>query len=107
MFYSNCFLEATKQKLRDWEHVKITYIPARYNECFCPHFLWTDGEYDYDFGVRRYLHWWERVWFKGEIRKRNRGFNEKWKQYRIAKKKRNAEYNEFFGDSELLEGGTE
>lgn len=59
MFYSNCFLEAIKHKLKDWKHVKITYIPPRYNEVFCPHFLWSDGENDYDFGVERHIRWWE------------------------------------------------
>lgn len=96
MFYSNCFLEAVKHKLKDWNHVKIAYIPPQYNECFCPHFLWSDGEYDYDFGVERYLKWYERFWFKGEIRIRKLGFNQKWKAYRIAKKERKAEYIEFF-----------
>lgn len=64
MFYSNCFFEAIRHKLKDWRHVKITYIPPQYNECFCPHFLWSDGQDDYDFGVERYLKWWERFWFK-------------------------------------------
>lgn len=88
MYYSNCFIEAIKHKLLDWRHVKITYIPPQYNECFCPHFLWSDGQADYDFGVEWYLKWWERFWFKGEIRKRKLGWNEKWKQYRIDKKMR-------------------
>lgn len=96
MFYSNCFLEAVKHKLKDWKHVKITYIPPRYNEVFCPHFLWSDGENDYDFGVERHIRWWEILWFKGEIRKRKLGWNQRWKAYRIAKKKRRAEYKEFF-----------
>ena len=47
---------------------------------FCPHFLWCDGQADYDFGVERYLKWWERFWFKGEIRKRKIGWNQHWKQ---------------------------
>ena len=96
MFYSNCFMEAIKHKLKDWKHVKITYIPPRYNEVFCPHFLWSDGENDYDFGVERHIRWWEIIWFKGEIRKRKLGWNQRWKAYRIAKKRRRAEYKEFF-----------
>ena len=40
--------------------------------------------------------WYERFWFKGEIRKRKLGWNKKWKSYRIAKYKRQAEYEEFF-----------
>lgn len=95
-FCSNCFFEAMKAKLRDWENVKITYIPPKYNECYCPHFLWSDGKSDYDFGVERYLKWYERLWFKGEIRQRRLGWNERWKAYRIARYKRNATYEEFF-----------
>lgn len=86
MFYSNCLFETIKHKIKDWKNVKITYIPARYNTCFCPHFLWSDGKHDYDFGVERYLRWYERFWFKGEIRTRKLGFNQKWKAYLIATK---------------------
>ena len=92
MFYSNCMLEAIKAKLKDWKNVKITYIPPKYNECYCPHFLWSDGINDYDFGIERYLKWYERFWFKGEIRKRKLGWNKKWKSYRIARYKRKAKY---------------
>ena len=69
---------------------------TRYIECYCPHFLWSDGKNDYDFGTERYLKWYERLWFKGEVRKRNLGWNNKWKAYRIAKKDRNITYEEFF-----------
>ena len=87
-FYSNCFLEAIKAKVKDSKNVKITYIPPQYNEVFCPHFLWSDGKNDYDFGVERYLKWYEIFWFKGKIRCRQLGWNKKWKAYRIAKKKK-------------------
>ena len=50
MFYSNCLFESIKHKIKDWKNIKITYIPAQYNECFCHHFMWSDGEHDYDFG---------------------------------------------------------
>ena len=96
-FYSNCLLEAIKAKLRDWKNVKLTYIPPRYNEVFCPHFLWSDGIYDYDFGyVEKQLKWYQIFWFKGRIRQRALGWNKKWKSYRIAKKKHNARYTDFF-----------
>lgn len=94
-------LEAVKHKLRDWKNVKITYIPPQYNEVFCPHFMWSDGIADYDFGVERHLKWYEYPCFKGEIRKRQLGHNRKWKAYRIAKKKRDAEYKDFFGETEV------
>ena len=61
-----------------------------------PKLVWSDGEYDYDFGVKRYLKWYERFWFKGEIRKRKLGWNKKWKAYRIAKKNSGAEYKDYF-----------
>lgn len=103
MFYSNCFFEAIKAKLKNWKSVKITYIPARYNECYCPHFLWSDGEADYDFGIERYLRWYERIWFKGQIRKRKLGWNKRWKSYRIARRDSNtihATYESFFGEKD-------
>lgn len=87
MFYSNCFLEAIKHKVKDWKKVEITYIPPQYNELFCPHFLWSDGVYDYDFGIDKHLRWYQIFWFKGCIRQRAHGWNKKWKAYRIANKK--------------------
>jgi hypothetical protein len=42
--------------------------------------MWSDGEADYDFGVERDIKWYEAWWFKGEIRKRSLGFNEKYKE---------------------------
>lgn len=95
-FYSNCLIEALKHKLKDWENIKITYIPPQYNEVFCPHFLWYDGEFDYDFGVEKHLKWYQIFWFKGYIRQRKLGWNKRWKEYRIAKKKSNAQYTDYF-----------
>ena len=86
-FYSNCLLEALKHKFRNWNNVSITYISPRYNEVFCPHFLWSDGEHDYDFGVERELKWYEVFWFKGHIRQRKLGWNKRWKKYVIRRKK--------------------
>lgn len=44
------------------------------NEVFCPHFLWSDGEYDYDFGYEHKLPlifaW---TLHKGHIRRRALG----------------------------------
>ena len=78
-FYSNCLVEALKAKLKN-PKIKITYVSPFANERFCPHFLWSDGVNDYDFGVERHLKWYEIVWFKGHIRQRNLGFNEKYKK---------------------------
>lgn len=86
-FYSNCFIEAMKRKIRHPIRTKITYIRPRYGESyfFVPHFLWSDGEYDYDFGVERWLKPWEVFFFKGYIRQRSLGWNSKYKQNRIKK----------------------
>lgn len=86
-FYSNCLFEAVKHKFKNWSKVKITYVSPRYNEVFCPHFLWSDGEHDYDFGIERELKWFEIFWFKGYIRQRKLGWNNRWKEYVIRRKK--------------------
>lgn len=98
MFYSNCLLEAIKAKIRDPKRVRVTYLPPTINECFCPHFMWSDGVKDYDFDVERYLKWYERIWFKGCIRERGLGFNQRWKAYRrekICKRKLGIEIPDF------------
>lgn len=82
-FFSNCFIEAIKAKLKDWNNVKITYISPKYNAKFYPHFLWSDGKNDYDFGTIEKLKWYNVLLFKGCIRKRNLGFNKSWKQYKV------------------------
>lgn len=83
-FYSNCFIEMLKAKIHN-PQVKITYLPPSINECFCPHWMWSDGINNYDFGIERYVRPLERLWFKGHIRKRFLGFNKTWKQNRIDK----------------------
>lgn len=78
-FYSNCLFQALKAKLKNPKQVKITYVSPFDNEVFCPHFLWTDGKNDYDFGIERHLPLYKVLFFKGHIRKRNLGFNQKYK----------------------------
>jgi hypothetical protein len=78
-FYSNCLIEVLKAKLKN-PKIKITYVSPFANEVFCPHFLWSDGENDYDFGIERHLKWYEKLYFKGHIRQRELRFNEKYKQ---------------------------
>lgn len=79
-YYSNCIIEAFRAKLKDWKNVKITYISPFRNVVFCPHFLWSDGKYDYDFGYetrnRSISNW---TIHKGHIRQRELGFNQKYK----------------------------
>lgn len=74
-FYSNCFLEALKAKIKNPKKIKITLVPK--SEAKCLHFLWSDGENDYDFGAERKIKFY--LWFKGYIRKRPLGFNQKYK----------------------------
>ena len=76
-FYSNCFIETMKAKLKDPKNIKITIVPK--SEKGNPHFLWSDGKHDYDFGIEEHLPWYRIFWFKGHIRQRALGFNEKYK----------------------------
>ena len=74
-------IEAIKAKLRDWQHIRITYVSPFDNEVFCPHILWSDGRYDYDFGNegkgdQGIFNW---TLHKGHIRKRSLGFNQRYK----------------------------
>ena len=80
-FVSNCLIEAIKAKLKDWKHVKLTFVSPFHNEVFCPHILWSDGKYDYDFGNegkgdQGILNW---TLHKGHIIRRGLGFNQKYK----------------------------
>lgn len=80
-YYSNCLIEAVKAKLKDWSHIKIIYVSPFDNEVFCPHFFWSDGKYDYDFGIegmgaRGIIDW---TIHKGHVRKRGLGFAERYK----------------------------
>lgn len=44
--------------------------------------MWTDGEYDYDFGTPDWLNWYQIFWFKGTIRQYKLGFNKKYLAYK-------------------------
>lgn len=81
-YYSNCLIKALKAKIKNWKNVKLTFVSPFDNEVFCPHVMWTDGKYDYDFGNegkgdQGILNW---TLHKGHIRKRNLGFNDKYKK---------------------------
>lgn len=77
-FLSNCFLEAAKAKIKHPIKVRVTVVPR--SEANCPHFLWSDGVYDYDFGVERRLQGVQVLLFCGYIRRRGLGFNVKYKE---------------------------
>jgi hypothetical protein len=83
LFYSNCLIQAIKAKIKNPKKVKITYISPFKNEIFCPHFMWSDGIDDYDFTSNTISKWYQEYWFKGYIRKRTLGFNEKYKKHTI------------------------
>lgn len=76
-FYSNCLIEAINAKLENPD-VKITVVTK--GNRGVPHFLWSDGKYDYDFGTDKKLSRLQTLWFKGRIHKRALGFNEEYKR---------------------------
>lgn len=86
-FYSNCLFQALLHKLKHPTKTKLTYIRPKYGESFffVPHFLWSDGEYDYDFGVEKFIKPYQVFWFKGNVRRRKLGWNEQYKRRRIEK----------------------
>ena len=71
-FYSNCFIEMVKAKLRN-PAVKVMYLPAFLNECYCPHWMWLDDDGEHDFYSKGRLPWWKWFWHKGRIRTVHRG----------------------------------
>ena len=71
-FYSNCFFEALKAKIRN-PKVKIMYLPIFLNEVPCPHWMWLDEDGEHDFHYKRGLPWWKSIWHKGHIRTFHRG----------------------------------
>lgn len=77
-FLSNCLLEAAKAKIRHPVKTKITAV--LHSEAGCPHFLWSDGEYDYDFGVEQRLSGAQILLFRGYIRRRELGFNQRYRE---------------------------
>lgn len=76
-FYSNCLIEAIKAKIRHPIKIKIKYIPVRLNEVFCPHLMWHDGEYTYDFWAYEHLKPYQILWHKGRIRKNEYDYYDK------------------------------
>lgn len=88
-YYSNCFFEAIKAKLRNWKEVKIYFCKPRItpNGNFqMPHFMWEDTNNSFDFSDDEYgnLPWYKCFWFKGRIRRFKRGFALKYSRTRNA-----------------------
>jgi len=67
-FYSNCFFEAAKAKLKNPKiHVrKIHQTWTRF-----PHFIWIDGGYIYEFGANESIPC--KLFFHGYLRRRKKG----------------------------------
>ena len=76
-FYSNCLFEAIKTKIKHPVKTKIKYLPAHLNEVYCPHWMWHDGEYTYDFYRQGKLKWYQFFWHKGYIRMNEYHYYEK------------------------------
>lgn len=85
-FYSNCFIEMLKAKLKNWNGVTLYKVPPRKNGFNpFPHFMWSDGEYDYDFGTEGFAKWYHFICFKGHIRQWKLGSAQKWIRYNSKK----------------------
>jgi len=88
-YNSNCFIEALRAKLQHPFKVKIYYCKSRRrNGKFdCCHFLWSDGEHDYDFTdkdtytTNRFLHR-THLWYPGMVRQWPLGFAEEYSKKR-------------------------
>lgn len=67
-FHSNCLIEAVRAKLKNPKKVRVLYIPARLTPSGCFHFMWTDGEKEYDFNRCGHVPWHKWAWHEGRIR---------------------------------------
>ena len=77
-FASNCLIQAIKHKIMDWRNVKVICIFRKHH---LPHFAWSNGKYEYDFGAERHLGYLDAIWFKGYIYKHDLGWSEKYKTH--------------------------
>ena len=71
-YWSNCIIEAVKAKMNN-DKVRFIMIWPWQNEVWCPHLMWTDGEYEYDFHAWNVpmLGW---LWHRGSIRTKPLGW---------------------------------
>ncbi len=77
-FWSNCLIEAVKAKIRHPFRVSVTIAPR--SEAGCPHFLWSNGKSDFDFGTEQRLTGAQILLFRGYIRRYELGFNQEYKE---------------------------
>lgn len=86
-YMSNCLVEAIKAKIRSPKAVKLYFLKP-FRDCNDKwqmfHFMWTDGEFDYDFSDLGdgELPFYKCLLFKGVIRKFPLGFAVKYFVYR-------------------------
>lgn len=86
-YWSNCFIEAIKAKIRGPKHTRLYFCRPRItrNGGFQGfHFMWSNGEYDFDFSDNgeTNLPWYKCLWFRGQIRQFPLGFASKYSRYR-------------------------
>ncbi|WP_278984347.1 hypothetical protein [Segatella bryantii] len=80
-YWSNCFIEAIKAKIKWGKEIKIIYISPRKNDIFCPHFMWYDRlannikDFTADGNTDK---WYNNLLFKGHIRVRPYAVYERW-----------------------------
>jgi len=89
-YKSNCLIEAVKAKICGGASTKVFFCkPRHYNgKLQMCHFLWSDGEYDYDFSDNEVdeLPWYRCFWFTGQIRRFPKGFAKRYSIYRNTKR---------------------
>lgn len=71
-YWSNCIIEAIRAKLKD-PAIRLIMIWPWQNDVWCPHIMWTDGHFEYDFHAHDVpmLGW---VWHRGKIRTKPMGW---------------------------------
>ena len=69
--YSNCLIQAVKQKIFHWRKVKIKALWYKGKHWYHLHFYWQTDEYDYHFAPCG--KWIGQPLFKGCIRRHKKG----------------------------------
>lgn len=82
LYWSNCFIEVIRAKVKYGKKVKIIHLYARENEIYCPHWMWHDLRdnmiYDFHSLPPYHDHWWNFILFKGCVRARPYSVWERW-----------------------------
>lgn len=105
-YRSNCFVEAMKAKIKNPKEVKVYFCKPQFikhSKFKMPHFMWSDGKYDFDFSCDRdtLLHWYECFWFTGRIKRYKLGFAKRLLSYQRNLNRKNKKYWDW--DEELKE----